>query len=391
MRIGDIERIKVYSVLIVLSLFSVMILESQSAASFATYFLGLAVLASLSKWEDFLRLDLFWLIVVLALYLTISGFWSDTWTVESVFSVFVRALLVITFVVALADCHLRAEMQLWLGRSLALGGIIAAALSIYLFIVSPNSAGRLVGFGQLDNSVVAGLVFGVVLIFCIDRLVQEKKSWVRIFVLFSMGLLVFAIALTGSRNAAISVGCGVVVMSAAQLIKVRQTFMAVIATIFVVLGVVGLVVASTDAGAQFLFPRSDSFRIEIWFQTIDAVTESLVFGKGILTPDSVVVGAREIEHPHNMYLAVLFQGGVLGLGLFLLLLARVFYVLYQSYSAPTSKLAMGILSIAVPCYLLDGHELIDKVGETWFLFWYPVGMALGISLSNLVKPDRRYS
>jgi hypothetical protein len=39
---------------------------------------------------------------------------------------------------------------------------------------------------------------------------------------------------------------------------------------------------------------------------------------------------------------------------------------------------MGILAIALPSYLLDGHEIVDKVGETWFLFWLPVAISLAL-------------
>jgi len=34
--------------------------------------------------------------------------------------------------------------------------------------------------------------------------------------------------------------------------------------------------------------------------------------------------------------------------------------------------------MALPAYLLDGHELLDKISDTWFLIWLPVALALSL-------------
>ena len=33
-------------------------------------------------------------------------------------------------------------------------------------------------------------------------------------------------------------------------------------------------------------------------------------------------------------------------------------------------------------------ELVDKVGETWFLFWLPVGIGLGLSWTQLYREEQ---
>jgi hypothetical protein len=82
-----------------------------------------------------------------------------------------------------------------------------------------------------------------------------------------------------------------------------------------------------------------------------------------------------------MYLSTLSQGGALALGLFLSLLLWTARVLVSQYSHREAKLGLAILAIAMPAYLLDGHELIDKVGSTWFLLWFPIAVALGLHWS----------
>jgi O-antigen ligase len=111
-----------------------------------------------------------------------------------------------------------------------------------------------------------------------------------------------------------------------------------------------------------------------------------VVGRGILTPDSVIVGSKTFDHPHNMYLAVFFQGGILAAILFFGLIAWSLIELFADYGQRSAKLALGLLIMALTSYLLDGHELIDKVGETWFLFWLPVGISLGLAWNRRLQP-----
>jgi len=86
----------------------------------------------------------------------------------------------------------------------------------------------------------------------------------------------------------------------------------------------------------------------------------------------------EFLHPHNLYLAVTYQGGLLGLALLVGMIVVLFSELIRNYDVADAKLALGVLSIAVPAYFLDGHELIDKIGSTWFLLWMPAAVALGL-------------
>jgi O-antigen ligase len=137
---------------------------------------------------------------------------------------------------------------------------------------------------------------------------------------------------------------------------------------------------------EWVLPRGDSFRVDIWSYVIDKTwDQARWFGFGILTPDHVPVGDREFAHPHNMYLAVFYQGGLVGLFLFLTLTVSTLMVLMKEYQLPSAKLALGLLTLALISYLLDGHELVDKVGETWFLYWLPVGLAVGMEWNQFFE------
>ncbi|MEZ5558720.1 MAG: O-antigen ligase family protein [Pseudomonadales bacterium] len=375
--IGD--RIEVNSVLIVLCFVAVLILASQSAASYPSYFLALSMLLSVRAWNDVFRVGVFWLIATLLGYLALSSLWSSPFVWRDVFSTFARALLVWSFVVAFAECQQRGQLRQWLARALAVVGVLATVAAIVNFLITQPADGRLNGLGQLHTQVIAALVYGVVLIFALEIVASDRsRAWRSIAVI---GVLVIAVAvmLSDSRNAWVSVTCGVAVFALAHQVQDRQRFVAAVATTLVCLAVVLLLLGSNESTRELVLPRGDSFRLAIWSSVTERVlAHGAVFGLGINSPDETIVDDMTFLHPHSMYLSALYQGGLVALIGLLALIGWVLAILLGNYHERDAKLALGILGIALPAYLLDGHELIDKVGSTWFLFWVPVAISVGL-------------
>jgi O-antigen ligase len=377
------DRIQVNSLLIVLCFVSVLLLSSQSAASYATYLLALAMLFTVRQWNDVFRVRLLWLILLLLAYLTLSSFWSTPFQARDVFSALTRAVLIFFFVVAFAEAQQRGQLRRWLARALAVVGSLAAAAAIVVYVVTDPWDGRLNGLGQLDTHVIAALVFGVVLVFVMDILLTDSSSGWRWLALVAALLVVPAIVLSDSRNAIVSSIVGVGVFLTAHCIRDRQRFVAGVLSLAVILAVLLAGLLANDLTRDVVLPRGDSFRPIIWGVTLERVSAGgLWFGLGISTPDNVQSGGIEFLHPHSMYLSVLYQGGLVGVTLFLAGLFWVLTELRRSYEHPDAKLALGVLGVALPAYLLDGHELLDKVGSTWFLLWLPVAIGVGLRWSR---------
>jgi len=146
-----------------------------------------------------------------------------------------------------------------------------------------------------------------------------------------------------------------------------------------------LALTTLDATNNQLLPRGSSYRLDIWNQIWMRYLEgSWVFGQGVDTSDDNVIDGIRFLHAHNMYLSVLFQGGLIGIALFALVAMQAFMSLLDNYSHRSAKLGIAVLALAMSSYLFDGHELLDKIGETWFLFWSPV--AIGIGLRWIAPP-----
>jgi O-antigen ligase len=383
------DRIQVNSVLIVLCFSSVLLLGSQSAASYPSYLLALLMLLAFRRWNDVFATPIAWHVALLLLYQSATMLWSDSLDARSALGIVGRSVLIFTFVVALGECGLRGQAQRWLGRVLAVVGSVAAASAIVVFWMATPADGRLSGLGQLDNPVVVGLVFAVVLVLLLELVLDERgRAWRGVAILGAV-FAIAAIWLSGSRNAWASASIGSLVLILAWRIADRQRFIAAVVALSLLVMVAIAALVLNDASREVLLPRGTSFRLDIWSTVIrDVVNENLFFGKGIVTPDQLVIDGITFDHPHSMYVSVLFQGGLVGLILFGVLIFSTFQSLISSYEQQSAKLGIGLLTTGLVSYLVDGHELIDKVGETWFLFWLPVGIALGLAWRQSLVVER---
>lgn len=390
-----IDRIQLSSFLIVLTFASVFLLSSQSASSYSTYLLAIVMLGFVSQWRDIFLLRGAMILMVLVVYLVTSGLWSEPFDWSDFFSTLVRGLLVFLFVAALAESEQRGLVQRWLASALALvGTIVAGAALIDFFVNPPPVVNRLNGFGQLDNHNVAALMFSVVFIMQLKVLTSKNVGVViRLFSLIGCGVLLATIYFSDSRNAWGSVALGSCVYLMAMFIRDKGRFLATLAAGLVISIALILVFISNPNTRDNLIPRGDSYRIEIWEISLQRLAESNpVFGLGINTPDDVQVkDTRIFNHPHSMYISTLVQGGIIGFVLLLLLVAEVLSRAYLSYEDPSVKLAFGLIAVGLGSFLFDGHELVDKVGESWFLFWLPVGLLLGVEWRRTYSSEDLYA
>ena len=205
------DRIQWTTLLIVSCFVSVLLLSSQSAASYPTYILALLMLIYLPQWQDVLKIGLVKWILALIVWLSLSTFWSEPFDLRASVSIWIRALLVFCFVVAFAECQLRGQLQRWMGAALTIVGGVAVAVAIANFYVTDPVDGRLNGMGQLHTHVIAALIYGVVLLFVLQFAFDEKRVFARVLYFAIAAGIVFAIALSDSRNAWVSVAIGVTV------------------------------------------------------------------------------------------------------------------------------------------------------------------------------------
>jgi len=383
---GPRDRIELIGWLLLMCFAAVLLLSSQSGASVVTYLLALIVLASYRAWVDLAQNDLFICVVALLFYLSLSVFWSEPWTWRDFGSMLVRVVRVCAFIVAMALAQLRGQVQLWLRRVMVMVGGGALLVTVGNHLLWPPEGGRLNGLGQLDTHVIAALVYGFVAIMALQVCLRETALVWRIPAALTTLIAGYAIYASDSRNAWVSVALGMSVLLLAEKIRERDLFRSGVIMVGMLAGIALVFLFVNETTQAMLLPRGTSFRPEIWDQAIARIFDGHAwFGLGINTDNNFLVLESVILHPHNLYLSVLYQGGFVALGMFLLVLWKTLQELLLAYDEADAKLALGLLGLALPAYMLDGHELLDKIGSTWFLIWLPVAIAVGYRWSRSLQ------
>ena len=392
-------RVPISATIMVAALASMFVLGSQSASSFATYLLALYVLAAAPRWRS-LFLDWgFLALVALLVYLPLTSLWSTPWDARGALSQATRAVLVFAFVVSLAECMQVDWFRQRMTWVVSVVGSVAAAAAMWVFFATPPEDGRLNGLGQLDTHVAAGMVFAVAAICGLSWLLDagtDRSAKSRLAAIAAVAVLLVGVALTGSRNA---MACGLLacaLLGVGVLLIARRAPSASHCVAWVVglaaaLGGVLIAAYAFVPGADTLIlPRGDSLRLGIWAYYAERIAASPWFGLGILTDDLTDVDGLPVLHPHSLFLAVAWQGGLFGLALMFVVIAATLKTLLRHFAAAEAKLGLAIWAIGLPGYLIDGHELIDKIGWTWLLFWLPVAIGLGLRAGRGLGDARRF-
>ena len=125
-----------------------------------------------------------------------------------------------------------------------------------------------------------------------------------------------------TREMPVSVTLGVFAYGLAYRAAYWRQFLITLVGMGILMGILVVALAFGDATAQMVLPRGSSFRPEIWGETLRLILEedALLIGRGILTSDDVMAGGILMPHVHNLYLALVHQGGLVALLLYIAVL-----------------------------------------------------------------------
>ena len=366
--------------LIALAFAAVLVSPLHFVPRLFTYLLMVLTLCRPASWRAATGASPFWPAAALLGYLLLTMCWSENFDAAAAARFVVRALVIACFLVAFADSVRRGDAHRRIGRWFAWVGGAAAVFAIAAHHVSPPPMGRLIGPGQIQNELVAAEAFTVGVLFAVDGLCRRAdraalETWLLVA---SAGAMACAVALTGSRTAwaALLLGCGVLLL-AHRTWTPRHLVAWACLWAGLLLAVMAALVLHEGA-REWLLPRGTSFRPVIWTAAWrDMALVAPWFGSGLLADDNVAAVGIEFLHPHNLYLSIFYQGGGVGVALFFAVLGVTGWCLLRRLAAPDAKLALALLATGAAVWLLDGHQVIHKVGVVWWLFWLAVATAIG--------------
>lgn len=309
-------------------------------------------------------------------FLAFSGFtllsilWSGTDTAAT--SLLKRPLYVALLLVAtiatqqLAPARIR---QVFVAATAT--AVIAALVSLALF-AHEGGGNRLTGYGALYNPLLTSHVFGFFLALSIAAWIERRQAFPLPSVV-ATGVLAMVILATGSRTPLIATAATVIWLAA--LSGGKRAIVAVTA-----LASIGLLVAALWPEA--LTSRGLSYRPEIWSDTLRQVREMPFLGHGYDHPLEIHVEGvpYAFSDPHNMILATLYSGGLVGLGLWSWLYGAALRASWRHRRDPVAFVSSATLIYGLAASLTEGGSFLSRPKEHWFLIWIPFALVAGATL-----------
>lgn len=264
----------------------------------------------------------FWLLVLYLGYFSLTFLWSA----ENDFETFLKILrnvtgiflfsLSLAFVIPRIPFTTRAPVY-FAGLCLAFG--VASAAVFYGVDGAPWQS-RIIGLGRYQNSIHFAYLMSLAIIGLVCLGLEGRRRDIALRLALVLGLLFF-VALSQTRSAYVALIACVIMMTALGHARYAA-----------VVGVLAVVCAGFSYmvwGFSFndIAQRFDSYRFDIWSQALEGIKDDPWLGQGIATwpkfSAEVINSKGGWKSTHNIYIGHLYTGGIIGLAVFLAMIANM--------------------------------------------------------------------
>ncbi len=271
--------------------------------------------------------------------------------------------------------------------SVSIAAAVVAVASIWTVAKYSGAVGadfyahRLDFLGKRDlNPILVGVIGSILMMYCLIMYRMVNKQPLKAGYLLLSLIFATIIVLSFSRTAFIAL---LVTVFCYQLFVGNYKFAAAASLVIALL--LGLMIA--DFEQNWLVNISRSLTLDIrfwgWRQTLEKISEHWILGYGLRTDLEVSWVGTPYEasppdwfHPHNLFLEVWYQTGVIGLLLTLYMLGLVARKIHQLWYAVEIRYFSCILVFVLVACLVDRPVLVDRPTHSWLWFWLPIMVAL---------------
>ena len=251
-------------------------------------------------------------------------------------------------------------------------------------------SGRIVSL--FENPNVYGEYLIVIIMINLGVVIKSKRYISKLFYFVTLALNVLCVFLTYSRGCWIGVAVALMVF---LFIRYRKWFIIAIGIGIISLFFLPESIMNRILSIGNLSDSSTSYRMYIWEGTVHMLKDFWATGVGVGTDAFNHIypiysyGAISAPHPHNLYLLILAETGIVGLVVFIalicVLLKKLFKVANCSQNT-TLRTFSAILLSAIIGFLIQG--VFDNVWYNYrlFLFFFIiVGASVAICLADKSK------
>ena len=352
---------------------------------------------------------------------TVSFFWSST---DKPFDRFYKDFLYITLFLFAISTLIRnpkndfIKVMYLSGSIVVISAVIALINYIFIKEVSLNyrhfriSNMGLYPFGYFSNPIPAAIFYSVFTVFFFVQLLEARGKWMLQAVLFTaVCILLTYVLMTGSRGPTFSLLLSFVCLWCLRKDRRTATLCMSLFSFVLVFGISSGAIKTDfiaslsnknpvelsdikpiSAGSNFReLPEVQEFeeqlnqtfgkRGTIWFNALELIGEKPWLGHGIDADFDVPFdnGRITAQHPHSLYLQILYDTGIVGLFLFLTISVLALKACWQHRENALAQVAFATFVLALANFLTDIHQIFHRPYYYWVFFWLPVGMTIGMN------------
>lgn len=259
-----------------------------------------------------------------------------------------------------------------------LSGAVICGVSVSIWVIIRAAEGGFDYRGDIEvdqnfTAFVVGLGLVIAITIAMWRLLGRSNSstWVTVLTWLAMATMFYATLLLASRGMIIALAITAVAMLA-RLVALTWRALLVALAVSIVVGASFLLPGSSGLLDRF---QGDSVetgggRIPVWQLTVDTYMSGgplpLLIGNGFKSSEAIVEQRFAFTSVHNAYLQILYEFGLLGLSLFLLVHLRLIYVGWRLGNES------GLIAYGLTWFLLGANLSADT--PDGFLYWTALGL-----------------
>jgi hypothetical protein len=316
-----------------------------------------------------LNSQIFQALCILVAYLMATLLWSDGGASREYLKAFSNMFSLLVFFLITSELALRFE---WFPRYIyswicgfATIAIFILLLSSYHITIPPS---RLGDIGVLRNAIQIGQVYGMIVFFLYFQFIEKGSlvnKWILYF-LIATHLCIFF--LTQSRGPLMAFYLTLLIGTILTRDRKLLLFLLCITVI-----PIALILNSDGFFYNLMISRSDSYRMEIYQHTMDLISKRIFFGHGILSEFLFKLhNGQTINHPHSLYLATWFYGGLAGLAFLLLFLMKSFLQSYKVFLQEKDLTLFILILYASICVSTNNSMIIHHPIPMYLFLWMPI-------------------
>lgn len=319
-----------------------------------------------------------WFFIAWALWMILSAFWSIAGVNGAAKAIF---LLLFTMPAFFTGSLLVGSDDLRLARFLTLTLLFSLLTLIGGLTIYALTPGQIqMAFGT--TYLVTGQTLGIGFLLLLDLNKKSSTRLVSILTSFAAGAIIFLMLHLGGRGPLLSLGFTLIFYIFLNKMHLKRilSFLALMSvSLLMMYGAFKFLtsfetpMASLERLQSLLHPKGDGAileRLEYFKSAWHAFISAPIFGLGIGGWPTYQALSDPQLHPHNIFLEIMAEAGIVGLLLFLLFLVTSFYKFWLS------GLRFVPLYVLVFCFInaLKSGDIIDNI-----LFFAFLGLSLGIT------------